>query len=294
MKSCEKYVAPESDYYVHTPGKSAREMFFYPLQCGHFIYEAGYSLRRESYDSFLLMYIQKGSLVLDLENQTVPVSAGCFVLLDCYRSHAYASESGWECLWCHFDGIVARQWYTAVTARLGNAFVLPDPSALGRLTAIYDTFAAGSPVHEPLMSKYLSDILTAFLLSAPLENGSRSHTNMAEEIMTYINEHFTENITVEELAAKAGLSPCHFIRIFRKEAGFTPHEYLIHTRLSTARYLLKNSDRAVKDICFRSGFSSESVFCSSFKKHFGMTPAQYRASGAAGLFSIPPSPAEYS
>lgn len=278
MKSREKFISPESDYFVYTPSKSAQEMFFYPLQCGHFIYEAGYSLRRESYDSFLLMYVQKGSLTLEFGGQVIPITAGHFVLLDCYRLHAYSSDTGWECLWCHFDGVTARQWYANIVSRLGHVFCMQDPyPACNKLTAIYDTFASGNLVREPLLSKYLTDILTSFLLYTPLGANSYRNTNMAEEIVTYINEHFTGAITVEELAARAGLSPYHFIRTFKKATGFTPHEYIINTRIATAKYLLKNSAMPVKDICFSCGFSCESVFCSSFKRRVGMTPAQYRS-----------------
>ncbi|MCM1189927.1 MAG: AraC family transcriptional regulator [bacterium] len=278
MKSHEKFIAPESDYYVYSPSRSAMEMFFYPLQCGHFVYEPGYSLRRESYDSFLLMYIQKGRLTLEMEERTVSITAGSFVLLDCYQFHAYSTDDGWECLWCHFDGVTARHWYTNIVSRLGNVFSVPDSyPALGRLTALYNVFSTGSPIREPLLSQYLTDILTCFLLYVPLERNSRKDTDMAEKIIAYINEHFAENVTVEALARLAGLSPYYFIRIFKKETGFTPHEYLVNTRIGTAKYLLKNSRMSVKDICFRTGFSCESVFCSAFKRHLKMTPAQYRA-----------------
>ncbi len=281
MRSIEKYVSPESEYFIYSPSKSALEMFFYPLQCGHFIYEAGYSLRRESYNSFLLMYIQKGELRLDFEGEMTSITAGHFVLLDCYQLHAYSSASGWECLWCHFDGVTARNWYTSIVSRLGNVFSMPDPSpALNKLAGIYDVFVSGKLVREPLLSKYLTDILTAFLLYIPLEKKSYNYANMAEEIITYINEHFKENINTEDLAAHAGLSPYHFIRTFKKETGFTPHEYVLNTRIATARYLLKNTDMLVKDICFATGFSSESIFCSAFKRHQGMTPAQYRSTEA--------------
>lgn len=278
MKSPEKFVAPESDYFIYTPSKSALEMFFYPLQCGHFIYEAGYHLRRESYDSFLLMYIQKGRLLLEFEGQTIPITAGHFVLLDCYQLHAYSSDEGWECLWCHFDGVVARHWYAAIISRLGNVFSMPDAyPAINKLAAIYDVFASGNLVREPLISKYLTDILTSFLSYVPLKPNSYNYANMAEETITYINEHFREDITNEELANRVNLSQYHFIRTFKKETGFTPHEYIINLRIATAKYLLKNSHMSVKDICFDTGFSRESVFCSAFKRHQGMTPAQYRS-----------------
>lgn len=282
MKSLEKYVAPESDYFVYAPSRTALDTFLYPTQCGLFSYRPGYRLTRESFDSFLLMYIQKGELTLTFEGETRRVEAGHFVFLDCYKRHAYSTQKGWECLWCHFDGISARPYYNCVVSRLGSVFSLPDPyPALNRLTAILKVFYEGAPVREALLSKYLTDILTEFLLCTPSRESARGDSHMAEEIITYITEHFREPVSLEDLAARAGLSKYHFVRAFKKETGFTPHEYLINTRMATARYLLKNSGLSVKDICFACGYASESVFCTAFKQNQGVTPARYRAQDGA-------------
>lgn len=278
MKSVEEYVSSASDYFIYTPSKQALDMFLYPMQCGFFVYLPGYSLTRESFDSFLLMYIQKGELSLTFEGHTRRIKAGSFVLLDCYKLHSYSTTKGWECMWCHFDGITARAYYNSIVSRIGNVFSIPDPySVLNKLSTIMKTFYYGEPVKEPLLSKFLTDILTEFLLYTPTRVRSNSYTNMIEEIITYINEHFTEEIRVDNLAKKAGLSKYHFIRTFKKETGFTPHEYIFNTRIATAKYLLKNSRLSVKDICFATGFSCESVFCGAFKKSQGLTPIQYRA-----------------
>lgn len=277
MKTHEKNIAPVSDYFIYSPSKQALDMFLYPMQCGLFSYMPGYSLTRESFDSFLLMYIQKGELELRFEQQAHHVTNGQFVLLDCYKKHAYSSETGWESLWCHFDGPTARAYYTSITSRLGNVFSLPDAHlVLRKMTDILKIFYNGSIVREALMSKYLTDILTEFMLYTPPKSRSHDYANMAERIITYINEHFTEDVSTEVLAAYAGLSLYHFIRTFKQETGYTPHEYLINTRMAAARYLLKTSPFSVKDICFNTGFSCESVFCNAFKRHHGMTPAQYR------------------
>lgn len=277
MKSCEALVSPQSDYYVHLPSRSAREMFFYPLYCGHFIYDCGYCLHRESYDSFLLMYLKSGSLTLELDGRKEKAATGSFVLIDCYRPHAYSTDTGCDTLWCHFDGPCAKAHYESCVSHLGNIFSLTDPyPVVKKLEAIYQIFAAGNMIREALLSKYLNDILTALLLYNPINIKSLSHSEMAESVISYINEHFAQTISVEELAASAGLSQYHFIRTFKKETGFTPHEYLVNIRINTAKYLLKNSGLPVKDICFNTGFSCESVFCSAFKKHMGMTPVEYR------------------
>lgn len=277
MKSVEKFVAEQSDYFIYTPSRQAMEMFLYPLQCGAFTYLPGYSLTRESFDSYLLMYIQKGELTVAFSDRIQNVRAGSFVLLNCYKLHSYCSTSGWECIWCHFDGVTAEAYYNSIVSRLGNVFSLPDEyPAVRKLEAILDVFYKGAPVREPLMSRYLTDILTEFLLYTPSTARDTDYTAMAEEITSYISEHFSENIQVKELAARANMSLYHFIRVFKKETGFTPHEYLVNIRIATARYLLKNSNLTVKDICFSTGFSSESVFCGAFRRHQGMTPMQYR------------------
>lgn len=286
MLSKEPLVSDDSKYFVYSPSKNAIEMFLYPLQCGQFTYLPGYQLIREAFDSFLLMYIQKGTLTLVTEDTCqstdtpVTAGAGSFVLLDCYSRHAYSTNTGWSCLWCHFDGVTARHWYQNITVRFGNVFSISDMQpVIGKLTAIYNTFCEGRPVREPLLSKYLTDILTAILLSATADTNANAHINMSETITTYISEHFAEKLTIEQLSSLAGLSNYHFIRTFKKQTGFTPYEYILNTRINTARYLLKNSGLSVKDICFSTGFSCESIFCTAFKRIEGMTPAQYREHG---------------
>lgn len=277
MKSHEPLIAPQSDYYIYSPSLIAQEMFLYPLYCGHFIYEKSYSLHRESYNSYLLLYIEKGQLILTYENKTYDISAGSFLLIDCYKPHSYSTLDGCETLWCHFDGKVAANMYETITSHNGNVFTLNDSYyVINKLQKIYQTFVDGNVIKEPLMSKYLNDILTSLLLYTPKDSTSYSYINMAEETISYIHEHLTEDISVPTLAERVGLNLYHFIRSFRKETGFTPHDYIIHTRINTAKYLLKNTELPIKEIYYHCGFSSESVFCNCFKQRLKLTPIQYR------------------
>ncbi|BBF42366.1 transcriptional regulator, AraC family [Lachnospiraceae bacterium KM106-2] len=277
MKSCEAFVSSESDYYNYLPSVIATKTFFYPICTGHFIYEPGYQQHRNSYDSFLLMYLQSGELTVNLDNTSITVASNHFILLDCYEPHGYQTSTGCECLWCHFDGPTARSYYQLIINHFGNIFSMHDPyPILNKLMKIYNTFATNSAIREAFLSKQISDILTAMILYTPLVPHQSEDSYSIDDLVSYINEHFDEDLMIEDLAKQSMLSPYHFIRIFKKETGFTPHEYLIHTRISTAKYLLKTTKLSVKDICFRTGFSSVSVFCTSFKKNVGMTPNQYR------------------
>lgn len=277
MKPCDDYISPDSDYFVYLPSRTARETFFYPICIGHFIYKPEYTLRRTSYDSFLLMYIQSGCAKIEYGNKKENASAGDFVLLDCYSPHGYSSREGWEGLWCHFDGPMARAYYQLVVSHLGNVFSLSDPyQVLNKLESVYHAFAGKTAAKEALISKQITDILTALLLYTPRKSGAQRDAGVIEEIVSYINEHFYEDLSVRALADMAMLSPYHFIRVFKRETSFTPHEYIVNTRMDTAKFMLKNTRMSIKDICFQTGFSNESVFCTAFKKKVGATPAEYR------------------
>lgn len=277
MKSYEPLVAPQSDYYMYAPSLHAKELFLYPLCIGHFIYEKGYSLYREAYDSFLLLYIEKGQLTLHYQETVQIAHAGDFILLNCYQPHAYATQDGCEAIWCHFDGLLASTHCQSIEDSLGSIFHLTDSyPILQKLHTLYQSFAQGKLLQEALMSKYLYDILTQLHLSSSVKAPSNDKRVMSTDVISYIQEHFAQNITVEALADLAGLSLYHFIRSFKQETGFTPHDYLINTRLNTAKYLLKNTALPIKDICFHCGFSSESVFCNAFKRELRITPTQYR------------------
>ena len=91
-----------------------------------------------------------------------------------------------------------------------------------------------------------------------------------------MNEHFRENLRLEEISDSVSLSPFYFTRIFSAETGLTPHQYLIATRINTAKYLLTTGTSSIKEIAFQTGFHSESSFCSTFRKREGLTPSAYR------------------
>ena len=280
MKTKETGILPESEYFIHSPGKTALGLFLYPLECGRFFYEKGYRLRRSSFDSFLIIYTRSGSLLLnpDSDRETT-VPPGSFILLDCYHPHSYGADENCECLWCHFDGVQARSFYQLITGRLGTVFRLPDPvPVLRKLETLLEIFQKHRPVEEVILSRYLYDILAEFASSSPETKHSDRRPSIADSAAAYLNEHFSENISVRTLADRAGLSPYYFIRIFRRETGYSPHEYLIRIRMAHARYFLSFTDLPVKEICFSVGYSSESVFASAFKKEHGKTPSEYRSS----------------
>lgn len=279
MRSYESHIAISSDYYLYTPSTLARQMFFYPICVGYFYYEPDYFLKREQYNSFLVMLITKGSCTLTLKNKQLTAYKGDVVFLNCYEPHAYGSETEWEASWLHFDGPLASLHYEHITSNWGNVIATKNTHIFEHnLNKICNIFRNSQPIREATISKYITLILTELLLTSSTSSIPNASLQL-EDTITYITENFVEPISLSDLATRASLSPFYFTRIFTKETGMTPHQYLIATRLNAAKFLLKTTTFSIKEIAFNSGFTSESSFCTTFKKWESLTPSAYRFLG---------------
>lgn len=92
--------------------------------------------------------------------------------------------------------------------------------------------------------------------------------------ITYIDEHLDERLSLNELAAKAGLSLWHFCAVFRQHAGVPPARYIRRQRLRQAQSLLAGGESAAA-AALRAGFYDQSHLCRHFRNTCGMTPGQY-------------------
>ena len=92
----------------------------------------------------------------------------------------------------------------------------------------------------------------------------------------YLNEHYTENVTVDELAKIAHYSPAQFRRLFHSLTQMSPASYIVNVRINAAKTLLGTTDRRISDIASDVGFFDHSHFIRTFKRLVGVTPARYR------------------
>lgn len=97
-----------------------------------------------------------------------------------------------------------------------------------------------------------------------------------QEIVRYIDQHFTEPVTVRSLARVLGWDSKLIAGIFHREVGLTVHAYLSHKRTAEAAAKLRRGDK-VESVLADSGWRSRKNFFRAFKKRYGTTPAKYRA-----------------
>ena len=91
----------------------------------------------------------------------------------------------------------------------------------------------------------------------------------------FIDKHYTEKIDLENISDEAYFSKFHFIRLFKKSYGKSPHQYLTWVRVESAKELLKKGT-SITDVCYADGFESITSFTGLFKRYVYITPSQYQ------------------
>jgi AraC-like DNA-binding protein len=106
------------------------------------------------------------------------------------------------------------------------------------------------------------------------------------EARDYMRYAYGRSVSLPDVAARANLSPFHFLRVYKRAYGETPHEFLTRLRIERAKTLLARGSHNVTEACFEVGFSSLGSFSSLFAGRVGLSPSEYRRFARSGI-SVP-------
>lgn len=274
MKLNERGVLPESDIYIYNSSLIRKDYFYQMLCIGHYYCMHTYSVRSNSLDSYLLLYVVSGSLyTIDGSGNHNVMKEGQLSILNCYERPSYGTTDRVEFFWIHCDSHDIAKLYDAMESHLVS---VSDRNYVRRcFSLLTDVFESGGQPAEASVNKCITDILTEFFDTENDEKAARSRHKF-ENVCNFINANLGRKISNEELAAMANMSPYHFIRSFKKEVGFTPHEFILRSRINNARFFLQATSMSLSEITYRCGFANEAAFSNSFKALTGTTPLRCR------------------
>ena len=107
---------------------------------------------------------------------------------------------------------------------------------------------------------------------------SRPHSDdRIRQAEQYLQKHFDRGVSIDDLAVEMGMSPRTLIRHFKAATGRLPGEYIQTLRMSAAKEQLESGKVPIQDVCEKIGYEDVAFFRSLFKRHTGMTPAEYRS-----------------
>jgi len=155
-----------------------------------------------------------------------------------------------------------------------NGIVVRDPliEVLSR-TLAEESSTEESPYAEALGK---SVVMRLFRLN-PLQPKSNVLSNWRlRKVEEFIDAHIAKLMSLEDLAASAGLSRVYFAAQFKAATGYRPHEYILFRRIEHAKALMLGGDTPLVEVALRVGFSGQAHFSTVFKRFTAETPAQWR------------------
>lgn len=118
-------------------------------------------------------------------------------------------------------------------------------------------------------------------LQAPRCPGALS-AGQARQVAEFIDANLAADLSLRSLARIGGMSQYHFARLFKRRFGAPPHAYVQLRRIERARHLILHTDMALKEVVGATGFCDQSHLTRSFKRAFGVTPAELRNEASGG------------
>lgn len=100
--------------------------------------------------------------------------------------------------------------------------------------------------------------------------------NLIHKAKIYIDDHFDEDITLDDISRQINISPYYFSKLFKEEVGQSFIEYITGLRMDKAKILLATTNKSMKEICSAIGYADPNYFSRTFKKNVGVTPTEYK------------------
>lgn len=243
----------------------------------------------ERHGGFSVSYVRQGSFGYRTRGESFELVAGSILVghpgdeYTCTHDHV----RGDECLSFHLaPALVERIGHRSDVWRIGCVPPLPELMVLGELAQ------AAAEARSDVGLDEVGILLSARFVEAvsgrkrELPAARARDRRRAVEAALWIDAHSHEPIELESAAREVGLSSFHFLRLFARVLGVTPHQYVVRSRLRHAARLLADDTRSITDVAFDVGFGDLSNFVRTFHRAAGVSPRAFRraAKGKRRIF----------
>lgn len=271
----------------------------YTLNVGYAIHNADWNWKNVQSPFARLYLVVDGTAKIELPTGTYDLKPGHLYFIPAFTKHSYICNAHFSHYYLHVyeqqsgTSGVLDEWSLPIEVeseksdtelferliRINPFMKLPMSNPIG-----YDnhqTLVSNMQlnVKRPFCDKVESRGILFILLSRFLkyaEPKNEVSDNRIRQALTIIRHNLSKHLDIAAIASEVCMSKDHFIRTFKKEVGTTPNSYIIGKRMEMAQQLLLTTDNSIKVIAMQTGFTDDSYFNKSFRKHSGMSPQQYR------------------
>lgn len=252
-----------------------------------------------------IVIVTRGSGLMAFEKKTLPIQVGDVFVIARDQKHAYQETCSLDVFNVLFDPVcvgalhpVLKEWMShealfAVGPRwkpgeapgeclhLGSSEFARAVELVHRLEGELQSASAEARVSAFAYFLLLVTLLRRHCLPwAP--TGSAAPGTRIGRALEFIEAHFAEPITIDDMAARSHVSRRHFFRLFEQTVGVAPMEHLKKVRLRKAAALLLTTGANVTEVAFACGFSDSNYFSALYHKEFGVSPSRFKRDGRVG------------
>lgn len=236
---------------------------------------------------YLFHYVISGTGILMADDsggttQTYQVRSGQGFMLFPGQIATYIADEKlpWEYAWLEFDGLRVRELLGL--AGLSRDAPIYHASSKDLRSCMMDEMlyiaqhADESPFHLIGHLYLFLDYMSRSVSSMTLGKGGKLQDFYMKEALSFIEQNFQNDITIEDIAAQCGLNRSYFGKIFRDALGKSPQEFLISYRMAKAAELLKLTKLSIGDIGNAVGYPNQLHFSRAFKNVYQISPREWR------------------
>lgn len=259
-------------------------MDLYPIQYGYEKCESAHFISLTTYDNYLFHYVVEGSGRVYIKStdqkSTINKHEGFLITPGTTSSYKADEVTPWSYFWIEFNGIKAKKFLTnAGLTKEHYHFRSKHENPASQIISIFEQLIGDNCKQEPFIISQAYLLLNALIQNSEdnmdIENSDISNIYI-REALKFIANNYQYNLSVDEVANYCNISRTHLSRLFSEELSLSPSRYLIKFRLNKAIDLLEDKNLSIKSIAEQVGYSNQFNFSTAFKKHFGVSPLNWR------------------
>lgn len=243
-----------------------------------------HGLERNDGPLLLFQYTISGQGKLQLNGEHISLTPTMAFLVEIPGDHCYympentPPQEGWQFIFLLIRPHSIMPLWNDIIEQLGRLPNLPLNSApIEALIELFSAARRGDIVDPYTASSYVYSFFMEFKRFADGNPVQSTIPVAIAQAVKWIDQHYANMISLEQLAEQVGLSKYYFLRSFTKYIGMTPNDYVNRKRIESSLQLLLSTDYPLEQIAQQVGYSNASYYIRVFRKIIGQTPATFRS-----------------
>ena len=233
-------------------------------------------------DHYLFHFVisGKGTLYSNDTAYRIDRGHGFMILPDQTTTYVADEEDPWEYTWIEFDGLRVSESISLAGLSAAQPVYTPQNHEAGRLLQEQMMYIVNHPQDSPVrqigQGFLFLDQLVQSSAARRLPSQRRLRDFYMKEALSFIEQNYQRDISIEEIAAFCGLNRSYFGKVFRDSMGESPQAFLLHYRMARAAQMLKETTLPIGTISTMVSYANQLHFSRAFKSVYGMAPRTYR------------------